>query len=135
MDIKEVSDGYARNFLFPKKMAIPATSEAIKNTERIRVEKEKESQEFSKNIKRISEELSGKKIRFFLKADENGKLFGSVNKDAILKALRENRFVSKERPEIKIEHPFKELGEYEIEIHLQKGIKTKLKISIERLQE
>ena len=132
LDVKEVPDGYARNFLIPKNLAEPATNEAQKNVQKIKFEKEKENQELAGNLKRIVKELAEKKIRFFLKADEHDKLFGSVSKDMILKALRENKFIIKERAEIKMEHPLKELGDYEIEIYLQKGIKSKLKISIER---
>jgi len=132
LDIKEVPDGFARNFLIPKNLAGPATLEAQKNAQKIKFEKEKENQELAGNLKRIVKELAEKKIRFFLKADEHGKLFGSVSKDMILKALRENKFIIKEHAEIKMEHPLKEIGDYEIEIYLQKGIKSKLKISIER---
>jgi len=132
MDIKDVPDGYARNFLIPKKLAILATAENQKSAEKIKLEKEREKQALTSDLKKTARELAEKKIRFFLKADERGKLFGSVNKDAILKALRQNKFVTKEHAEIKIDHPLKELGEYEIEIELQKGTKSKLKISIER---
>lgn len=131
-DIKEVPDGYARNFLIPKNLAKPATSEVQKTVEKIKLEKEKENLALTENLKRTAKELSQKKIIFYLKADEKGHLFGSVNKDAILKSLRDQKFILSEHAEIKIEHPLKEIGEYEIELNLHKGIKAKLKISIQR---
>lgn len=132
LDIKEVPDGYARNFLVPKNLAEPATSEAKEKVAKIKVQKEKSEKEILENLNRIAKTLKERKIRFFLKTDETGKLFGSVNKDTVLKALREQKFVTVEHPEIKIDHPFKELGDHEIEINLGKGIRAKLKISIER---
>lgn len=132
LDVKEVPDGYARNFLIPRNLAAPATKENIQNAEKIKLFKQKENQEQEKSLRRISTEISEKRIKFFLKADDHGKLFGSVNKDSILKALRENKFITKEHVEIKIDHPIKELGDYEVEMSFGKGIKTKLKITIER---
>ncbi len=132
LDIKDVPDGYARNFLIPKNLAKPATPETQKTIEKIKLEKEKDNLKLTENLKRTAKELAAKKIVFSLKADEQGHLFGSVNKDAILKALRDQKFILSEHADIKIEHPLKEIGDYEIELNLHKGIKAKIKISIQR---
>jgi len=132
LEIKNVPDGYARNLLIPKGLAKPATIEAQKTVQKIKLEKEKENLAQIENLKKIARELATKKLVFSLKADDHGKLFGSVNKDIILKSLRDQKFVLNEHAEIKIEHPLKEIGDYEIELNLHKGIKTKIKISIQR---
>ena len=69
-----------------------------------------------------------------MKVDESGKVFGSVTKEAILKAIRSSGLITKERVEIKLSHPLKELGEHEIEADLKKGIKATLRVRLQRQQ-
>jgi len=129
-EIKEVSDGYARNFLFPKKLAQMATPEIVKKTEaqeKQRVEKEKE--EIGKK-KKLAESLQGKK--FTIKAkDKKGKLFGSITAKQISEKLAENGFVIWEKC-LNIAKPIKELGEHKIKIDLGDGIATEFDLIVEK---
>ncbi len=127
-EIKEVSDGYARNFLFPNMLAKPATSSNLKGLEKEKARSEKEDEAAKKRLTEIARLLNDRHLEFSLKVGEHGKAFGSVTKDAISKALRDTGWLGKERAQIKMDSPFKELGEHYVEVDLNKGISAKLKL-------
>jgi large subunit ribosomal protein L9 len=129
-DIKNVSDGYARNFLFPNKLAEVATEGALKKIESMKAEHEKEDKEALKHLESLARKINETKIQFELKADKSGVIFGSVNKESILKALREHKLISAERVEIDLKYPIKELGEYVVPIDLKKGVTAKLGVIV-----
>jgi large subunit ribosomal protein L9 len=131
-DVKDVSDGYARNFLFPGNLAEPATVGALKKIEAMKATHEKEDKEIRAHLETIAKKISETKIEFELKADKSGAIFGSVNKESILKALREHHFVTKERVDIDLKYPIKELGEYVVPVDLKKGVVAELKILVVR---
>ncbi len=131
-DVKEVSDGYARNYLFPKNLAEPMTAAAIKKIEKFKESQEREDHELEKRLHEIAATLAGTTLQFEMEADEHGSVFGSINKDAILKALRDHKFISTERVEIDLEQPIKKVGEYTVPVDLRKGISVKLKISVKK---
>lgn len=127
-DVKEVSDGYARNFLFPNGLAKPATAGSLKELEKEKARSEKEDESLKKRLAEIARLLSDRHLEFSLRTDEKGGVFGSVSKEMILKGLRDANFVGKERVEIKLDHPLKELGEHFVDVDLKKGITAKLKV-------
>ncbi|KKP79070.1 MAG: 50S ribosomal protein L9 [Candidatus Moranbacteria bacterium RIFOXYA12_FULL_35_19] len=127
-DIKDVAEGYARNFLFPKKIAQIATESAIKQME-IQKEREK-SLELAKNIelKSLAEKIKGKKIVITAK-EKKGKLFGSITAKNIKEEL-EKEGLNISTDSVIIKETIKKIGEYEIEIKLTEKIKEKIKIEI-----
>lgn len=131
-EVKDVSDGYARNLLFPNKLAEPATPGALKKLEAMRAEHEREDSELRARLAEIARKLADTKIEFTLAADSSGALYGSVNKDSILKALREHGFVTKERVEIELKYPIKEAGEYTVPVDLKKGVSADLRIIVRK---
>lgn len=133
-DIKDVSDGYARNFLLPQNLAEIATPSAIKNLEAMKAEHEKGDKEAYARLESIARKISETKIEFDLKADKSGIIFGSVNKESIMKALREHRLIANERVDIELKYPIKELGEYTVPIDLKKGVTAKLGIIIKKAE-
>jgi large subunit ribosomal protein L9 len=129
-EVKEVPDGYARNFLFPNKLAEPAMPAALKKLEAQRAAAEREETELRKRLAGLARRLEGTGLQFELATGADGSVFGSINKEAILKALREHNFVSNERVEVRLDHPIKEPGEHMVELDFKKGITAKLKIVI-----
>ncbi len=129
-DIKEVSDGYARNFLLPKKLATPATESAVKLALAVKskqLEAEKINQE---KIKELAKIIASKKI--VIKAKEKkGKLFGSITAKNIARELKKENIEIPEKSII-LESPLKETGEYEIKIRLDQGVETSLMLAIEK---
>jgi large subunit ribosomal protein L9 len=129
-EIKEVSDGYARNYLFPNKLARPATPTFIAEIENLKRKNQEKEEALIKHLNELARKINESRIEFYLKTDKTGKIFGSVNKEMILKALREHKLITKERISVLLNGPIKQLGEYKVEIDLKKGIKAQLKIVI-----
>jgi len=127
-EVRQVTDGYARNFLFPNKLAESATPAALKKLEAMKEHQEKEDHQLMKRLGELSRTLADRHLDFFVKTDEKGNVFGSVTKEMILKAMREQGWLGKERVEMKIGHPLKTLGEHLIEVDLKKGLKANLKV-------
>jgi len=127
-EVKDISDGYARNFLLPRKLAEPATEANMKKLKELQAAEEKKNNETVKRLREIARQINDSYLEFPVKADKDGHIFGSVNKDSILKAMREHGWVTKERVEVLLEHPLKKLGEHKIKIDLKKGVTTELKV-------
>lgn len=129
-DVKDVSDGYARNFLFPNKLAEPATDSSLKKIESMRAARDAEDAAIMKKLEESKREIEAATIQFELKADKSGAPFASVNKETILTALREHKFVTTEHVGMDLKHPIKTYGEHVIPIDLKKGVTAKLKIKV-----
>ncbi len=129
-EIKEVSDGYARNFLLPNKLVESATPGALKKLDALKAEHDKNETELLERLREVAKKINETKIEFTMKVDKSGAVFGSINKESILKALREQRLVTTERVEIDLKYPLKELGEYTVPLDLKKGVAAVLKVVI-----
>lgn len=128
-EIKDVSDGYARNFLFPKKLAEPATEGAIKRSEEQQKEARQEEMEEKNKLRKLASNLKDKIITLRAK-EKDGKLFGSITSREIQKALKEMGFEIEEK-KIVLSSPIKEIGEHKAEIEFSKEIRTFISILIE----
>lgn len=128
-DVKDVNDGYARNFLFPKRLAETATDGAMKKVEKMRADQEKKLAEMEKEMKELAKNINGKKINIKAK-EKDGKLFGSINGKEIIKELKkiDSRITEKM---FSLGAPIKEIGETEIVVETYSGIKAKVIVSIE----
>lgn len=133
-DIKEIADGYARNFLIPRGLAAPATPEKIKAlTERRNALAAKEA-DTAARLRAIAEELRSKPLQFSLKSDEHGSVFGSVTGENIEHALREKGLLAADRIDVDLEHPIKKFGEHEVRVRLHHGVEVSLRISVQPLR-
>ncbi len=127
-EVKNVSDGYVRNFLFVKKLARLATKDALNQLE-LNKKKEKEIElENLEKVKKLAVELKDKLIEIKAKG-KDGKLFGSILPKDILKVLN-NAGVNIQEKDIAMPAHIKEIGEYEIKINLNQDIETKIKLKI-----
>ncbi len=123
------SDGYARNFLFPKGLAAEANAQAMselknkEDAERYRIKTETAA------AKAAAEKMEGKTIRISAKAGQNGKLFGSVTAKEIADTLKETFGVSVDKRKITVEE-IKQFGTYEFEVKLYPGVSTQLYVMV-----
>ncbi len=128
-ELVNASDGYARNFLFPKNLAVEANAQnmtELKNREQSRKFKiETETAEAKKNAERIK----GKTIALKAKAGANGKLFGSVTSKEIADKLKEEFGISVDKRKVSCED-IKQYGTYEFEVKLYQGISAKLFVRV-----
>ncbi len=128
-DIKEVADGYARNFLLPQKLAEVATELAVKKIETIKKKiTEGNKKDLEKNEK-LASELDGREV--LIKAKEkNGKIFGSIGAKEIAKELKKQKLEVGEKA-IMLNEPIKDIGEKEVLVQLDHGIEANIKVIAE----
>ncbi|TSC94740.1 MAG: large subunit ribosomal protein L9 [Parcubacteria group bacterium Licking1014_1] len=128
-DIKEVKSGYARNFLFPQKIARAATKQALKWLAGQKEIIEKEAEEDLKKAQEMASNLDGLELNIPVKVGEDGQLFESINSQKIAEKLKEMNFEVK-KSQICLEKPIKELGEFPIKINLDHNLETEITILI-----
>ncbi|OVE73610.1 50S ribosomal protein L9 [bacterium B13(2017)] len=129
--IVKVADGYARNFLLPKKLAIMATKHNVAMVEkRIKAIRAKELQE-QQAFQSLAEKLEGVSVNIEVKASEDGKLFGSVSNKEIAESLKEKGF-DIDKKSIDLEEHIKYLGVYTIALKLHHLVQTEIKVWVIR---
>lgn len=128
-DIKNVADGYARNFLIPKNFARPATAEAEKQAKILKKRRESENLANKENATEMMRTMEGLILEFEEGANEEGYLYGSINAKKIVKELAKNKIKIKEDL-INLPEPIKTVGEHEVELELYPEVKTKIKIIV-----
>jgi large subunit ribosomal protein L9 len=130
-DQVKVAAGYARNYLFPQRLAVPLTQTNKRRLESLRQRRaERESHEFN-TMNEMSKGLAKLVCLIKVKAGEDGKMFGAVTAGMIADELKHQFDVTLDKRKIHLEHPIKTLGEYEVELHLHAEVKGTLKVRIE----
>lgn len=125
-----VKPGYARNFLLPYGKAVPATPESIAEFEKRRAALEKAAAELLVKSKARAKKLEAKTFKVTANASEEGKLFGSVGPREIAEAISKNG-ISVEKREVNLpEGPIRQVGEYDIFIHLHTDVSVIVKIEV-----
>lgn len=128
-EILNVSDGFARNYLFPRKWAAEATPAAVKEIERKHALEEKMEAERREEAEQRAASLKGKTIQITAKCGEKGRLYGSITVQEIADALREQHGVDVEKRKIECE-PIRQTGEYEATVWVYSGITVKMKVAV-----
>lgn len=128
-EIKNVSDGYARNFLFPRKLALPATPANLKRLETELKKRAARTTQLLASAKQMQEELEKISLVFHVRAGKEGHLFGSVSPQMIAEALQA-KGIAVDKKNIHLPSPIKSLGEYEVSIKLHSDLNALLKIQV-----
>ena len=131
-EVKEVKNGYARNFLIPNKLARKVTIQDLEGLEVVKkIEEEKTKQSLADN-KAIAEKMEGKEFVLKFKIGDEGQLFESVTAAKIAQAIQEKDFDVKE-DQINLKEPIKSTGEFPVDIDLGDNLKAKVIIVITKL--
>lgn len=131
-EIKDVSDGYARNFLFPNKLAQIATPDLIKRSETQKAEIIKKAEKDLEITEELASELDGFVIRIKAKANAEGKLFGSIKPEMIREALINEKLNIGSIPAKNISaENIKETGEHKVTINLPHGLEAMIVVIVE----
>ncbi len=130
-DIKEVKDGYARNYLIPHGIATPATPSNIKSFEEVKRQKSRKIERETKDAQVIASRLESNPVTITVKTAEEGKIYGSVTAQMIFDILSEKGYQSIDRKKITVPEHIKSVGEYEVEVKLYTGVVAKLKVIVE----
>lgn len=128
-DVIEVSDGFAKNFLFKKNLAQPATSASVNEAEQKKQAQAYHKAEEIKAMQALADSIKGKKITLSIKTGESGKLFGSVTSAQIAQSLAESGFTI-DKKKIILKEPIKNLGVYSVDIRLMEKVETKIFVEV-----
>ena len=128
--IVEASDGFARNYLIPRKMAREATAEAVNA-----IQKSKSADKHREDVRRAeaeerSRKLKGKVIQLTVRGGENGKLYGSITNDQIAAALKEQHGVEVDERKLEMEEPIKAAGQSFVTLKLFAGVSTRMIVNV-----
>lgn len=129
-ELINASDGYARNFLFPRNLAVEANSEnmsklqAQKNSEQFKKDTEKE------DAKKIAEKLTKITVRVQVKAGENGKIFGGVSAKDISEELEKQHKIKIDKKKIVLNETIKTLGVHSVEVKLYENVLGTIKVNV-----
>lgn len=129
-DVKNVSDGYARNFLLPRKMAKAATDNSMKEVESLKAKRVIMIESEKKNALEAVEKLKDLVIEFARKTTKTGKLFAGIGKDDLVKEIKKTSGVQLQEEMIGHDEPIKHIGEHLVDLNLSPEIKTQIKIIV-----
>ncbi|RME88741.1 MAG: 50S ribosomal protein L9 [Planctomycetota bacterium] len=127
----QVKDGFARNYLFPRKLAVKATEKNVKQMEHLRHVAEQKKKKIKEERKRLVEEINGITLKFTRAAGETDKLFGSVTAHDISEALEKEGYLVDKR-DIHLEETIKTLGQHKAMVKLGEGLEAEIVIAIDR---
>lgn len=132
-EVRDVSDGYARNFLIPKKLALSATAGNLKNLDHIRKQQEGKAVRIKTDAESLRDRIEALTFEQQRQASEEGKLFGSVTSQDIHDFLQASGFQI-ERRRIVLEEPLKSLGEHQVTVRLHADVTAQLRVNIQRAE-
>jgi large subunit ribosomal protein L9 len=130
-DVVKVAEGYGRNFLLPRKLAIEASSGNKKVIEQMRAASVRRSAKEKSQAEELSKQFDGLSVSFQRKSGENDQLFGSVTSGDLADALEKKGF-NIDRRKIQVHEPLKTLGEFMVPVKLHKDVTAHLKVVIEK---
>lgn len=128
--ILEISDGYARNYLLPHKLAREATAEALNSVERSRSADKHREDVKRAEAEKLARDLKGKVVQLSVRGGENGKIYGSVTNDQIAEAMREQLGIEVDKRKIEAEEPIKNAGQAFINLKLMSGVSTRMIVNV-----
>ena len=132
-DQVKVAAGYARNYLFPQRMAIPMTMANKRQIESLRQRRaEREAHEFN-TMSELAKGVAKLICIIKVKAGEDGKMFGAVTAGTIADELKHQFDITLDKRKIHLEHPIRALGDHDVELHLHAEVKSTLKVRVESL--
>jgi large subunit ribosomal protein L9 len=130
-DIKDVADGYARNFLLPKGLAIEATGGELKRLGQERQSEKTKKDRAHQDAEELGARLGEVTLVFKLKAGEQGKTFGSVTAKEVAEALKKEAKADIDKTQIVLREPLRSLGVHQVEVRLLSDVRANVTVAIE----
>ncbi|HAG04382.1 MAG TPA: 50S ribosomal protein L9 [Lachnospiraceae bacterium] len=124
------NEGYAKNFLFPKGLAVEANAGNVKRLDNVKKAEQLQKEQEYEAAKSLGDLIAEKTVTVNVKTGENGKLFGAVTNKEIAKALKEQEGIDVEKKKISLDEPIKEIGEKKVTVKLHPKVSVKLTVSI-----
>lgn len=129
---KNVADGYARNYLLPRHLAVVASSAAVKQAEGLKLASAKREAETLQEAQLLANALNGIQLTFTVKAGANDRLFGAITAADIAGRLEKEHQIHLDKRKIELEHPIKDLGERRVPVKLHPEVNAGVRVMVER---
>ena len=130
-ETRDVANGYARNFLLPRKLAVPATPANLKNVEHLKRQRVKEDHRALEAAKAAAERIDALTLSVTARASEDGRLYGSVSQQDVVEFLERHKLPLEKR-RVLLEEPIKAVGEYKVPVRLHGDVTAALTVSVTR---
>ena len=130
-ETREVANGYARNFLLPRKLAVLATPANLKNVEHLKRQREKEDHQALATAKAAAARIEGLTLTVVARASEDGRLYGSVSAQDVVDFLERHQLPLEKR-RVLLDEPIKALGDYQVPVRLHGDVTAALTVSVTR---
>ena len=129
-DIKNVADGYARNFLLPRKLAAAATTTTMQQAEARAKAIAKEQEKLDEAARAVAAQLGGSPLVISARAGEAGRLFGSVTASDIAEAVNARAGSKVDHRQVVLEAPVKEIGSYQVPVNLTRNVRAEITVEV-----
>ena len=129
-DLVEVSEGYARNFLLPKKLGAAATAENLNSLKLKKANEAKIAAEQLAEAKALAAKIEAGAVTVYIKGGENGKTYGSVSTKELAEAVKEQLGLELDKKKIALAEPLKNFGSYDTVVKLHREVQAKLKVTV-----
>lgn len=133
-EVIEVSDGYARNYVLPKKLGVEASGKNMNDLKLQKANKEKIEKENLEAAKEMAKQMEADQVVVSIKSGEGGKTFGSVSSKEIAQSYKEQCGKEIDKKKIVLPEPIKSLGVYEVSVKLHPSVTGKLKVKVTEMQ-
>jgi large subunit ribosomal protein L9 len=129
-EVVDVSEGYARNYLLPKKKGVKATEGAIRQAESMRVAREESERQAKEHAERVATQLVGTRVVIAAQAGDEGKLYGSVGVSDVVEGIRKFTGVEVDRKAVLLASPIRDIGLHQVQIHLHSEVEFPITLDV-----
>lgn len=133
-EVKEVSDGYARNFLLPKKMAVVADNTNVKELNEKNKSKELKAQKEYEEAVELGKKMEDMAVTIYSKAGDGGRLFGSITSKDIAEQLKKQHGIDVDKRKVLLDEPVRVLGSRFVEIKIHQKVTAKIRVDVREKQ-
>ena len=129
-EVIEVAEGYARNYLLPRGMAVEATKGKLKELSEQKKADDRKKKQMEQQAKELAEQLNKVNVELTVKTGEGGRLFGAINNKDIADYLKEHHSINIDKKKIVLKAPIKNLGEYKVAVKLHPKVQAELTVKV-----
>ncbi len=133
-EVKEVSDGYARNYLLPKKLAVPADNTNMKELNEKNKSKELKAQKKYEAAVELGKKMEELNVVIYAKAGDGGRLFGSITSKDIAEQIKKQHNIEVDKRKITLDEPIRVLGSRFVDIKIHQKVTTRLRVDVKEKQ-
>ncbi|MCY4529916.1 MAG: 50S ribosomal protein L9 [Chloroflexi bacterium] len=133
-EVKDVKRGFARNYLIPQQLAMPATRDSMQRIDRLKKQAEERRLRTLRDMRELAEELKGKRVDVPMRAGAGGRLYGSVTNAIVADSLSELLDREIERRNVQIPDSIREVGTFEVRVHLYADIDAQVEVLVHPME-